>query len=180
MSKKYKNTSKLMSLVLRHQPEYINLQLDENGWAQVDDLITGINKKGVRLDRPLLEEVVKQNDKQRFIISDDGLRIRANQGHSINIDLALTPVEPPAFLFHGTVSKFMNAIKKEGLLKMTRQHVHLSEEMETAVNVGGRRGKPIVLTVRTGEMHKDGVEFFQSENGVWLTNHVAPNYIDFE
>jgi len=169
-----------MSLVLRHQPEYINLQLDENGWAQVDDLITGINKKGVRLDRPLLEEVVKQNDKQRFIISDDGLRIRANQGHSINIDLALTPVEPPAFLFHGTVSKFMNAIKKEGLLKMTRQHVHLSEEMETAVNVGGRRGKPIVLTVRTGEMHKDGVEFFQSKNGVWLTDHVAPNYIDFE
>ena len=175
-----KRVSKLMSLILRHRPEHIRAALDKNGWLLIDDLINGINKKGIRLDRKLLEVVVEENDKKRFIISDDGLKIRANQGHSVNVDLELKTVQPPEFLFHGTVPKFMDAIQDKGLLKMSRQHVHLSTNRDTAISVGSRRGKPVILTVRSGEMHENGNEFFLSENGVWLTEAVAPEYIEFK
>jgi len=175
-----KRVSKLMSLILRHRPEHIKAVLDENGWLLIDELIKGINKKGIQLNRELLEVVVKENDKKRFIISDDGLRIRANQGHSVNVDLELKAVEPPEFLFHGTVPKFMGAIQDKGLLKMSRQHVHLSTNRDTAISVGSRRGKPVILTVRSGEMYKSGSSFFLSENGVWLTEAVSPQYIEFK
>lgn len=168
-----------MSLILRHRPEHIKAVLDENGWLLIDELIKGINKKGIRLNRELLEVVVEENDKKRFIISDDGLMIRANQGHSVNVDLELKAVEPPEFLFHGTVAKFMGAIQDKGLLKMSRQHVHLSTNIDTATSVGSRRGKPIILRVRSGEMHKSDCFFFRSENGVWLTEAVSPEYIEF-
>jgi len=175
-----KRVSKLMSLILRHKPEHIQATLDENGWLLIDELINGINKKGVHLDRKLLEVVVQQNDKKRFIISDDGLKIRANQGHSVHIDLELKAVQPPVFLFHGTVPKFLDAILDKGLLKMSRQHVHLSTNRDTAINVGSRRGKPVILTVRSREMHENGCSFFLSENGVWLTEGVPPEYIEFK
>ena len=175
-----KRVSKLMSLILRHSPEHIQVTLDKNGWLLIDELIKGINKKGIRLNRELLEVVVEENDKKRFIISDDGLKIRANQGHSVNVDLELKAVEPPEFLFHGTVSKFMDGIRDNGLLKMSRQHVHLSTNRDTAISVGSRRGKPAILRVRSGEMFKSGYSFFLSENGVWLTEAVAPEYIEFK
>ena len=175
-----KRVSKLMSLILRHKPEHIQATLDENGWLSIDELIKGINKKGIRLNRELLDVVVEENDKKRFIISDDGLMIRANQGHSVNIDLELKAVQPPEFLFHGTVPKFIDAIQEKGLLKMSRQHVHLSTNRATATNVGARRGKPVILTVRSGEMYNNGCSFFRSENGVWLTEAVSPDYIEFK
>jgi len=169
-----------MSLILRHRPEHIKAVLDENGWLLIDELIKGINEKGIQLSRELLEVVVDENDKKRFIISDDGLMIRANQGHSVNVDLELKAVEPPEFLFHGTVPKFIGAIQDKGLLKMSRQHVHLSTNRDTAISVGSRRGKPVILTVRSGEMYKSGSSFFLSENGVWLTEAVSPQYIEFK
>ncbi len=178
--KEKKRISKLMSLVLRHKPETIQVELDENGWLSVDELIKGINGNGLSLDRSILDEVVGSNDKQRFVLSDDRTRIRANQGHSIAIDLGLKPIQPPQFLYHGTVEKFLNSIQTEGLKKMNRNHVHLSHEKATAINVGGRRGEPIVLVVKSGEMFDNGIVFYQSENGVWLTDHVDPGYIELK
>ncbi|MGD1957594.1 MAG: RNA 2'-phosphotransferase [Fulvivirga sp.] len=176
-SKNLKRISKLMSYVLRHKPEHINVQLDENGWLEVEKLIEGINRQeSIALDRATLEEVVKTNDKKRFILSDDGTKIRANQGHSIQVDLELKEIEPPEFLYHGTVSKFMKSIREEGLMKMNRQHVHLSKDRETAINVGGRRGKPVILVIQSGAMYRDGIKFFRSQNGVWLTDFVDPKY----
>ncbi len=175
-----KRISKLMSLILRHQPEVIGVELDSQGWLAVDRLITGINHKGFRVNKDDLNEIVVSNDKQRFIFNDDQTMIRANQGHSVNIDLELKPVQPPEWLYHGTVARFLDAIKADGLKKMSRNHVHLSHERETAVNVGGRRGKPVVLSIRSGEMNRDGILFFRSENGVWLTDHVEPKYIEFK
>ena len=178
--KQLKRVSKLMSLILRHKPETINAKLDANGWLAIDELIAGINKKGVKINRELLEVVVEDNDKKRFIISEDGLKIRANQGHSLHIDLELKPVLPPYTLYHGTVGKFMEAIRAQGLQKMNRQHVHLSADKETAVKVGSRRGKAIILAIKAREMHENGIPFYQSENGVWLTDAVAPDYILFK
>ncbi len=179
MNKQHKNISKLMSLVLRHQPEYIDVELDENGWLDVNELISGINRKGINADNDLIKEIVVSNGKQRFIFNEDQTRIRANQGHSVNVDVELKQVIPPEYLFHGTVPRFMENIEVEGLKKMSRNHVHLSEEKETALNVGSRRGKPIVLTVKSGEMHRDAIAFYRSENGVWLTGNVVPKYIEF-
>ena len=179
MSKQIKHISKLMSLILRHKPETINVELDQNGWLAVDDLIAGINRKGIKLDFDKLVEVVETNDKKRFIFNDDQTRIRANQGHSISIDLELKPIVPPTELFHGTVEKFLDVIEAEGLKKMSRQHVHLSEELQTAIKVGQRRGKPIILKVQSGKMHEEGHQFFKSENGVWLTDSVPSSYIEF-
>lgn len=175
-----RKVSTFMSLVLRHKPEEIGLQLDENGWALVSDLIYKMNGKGHALDFENLEEIVATNDKKRFAFNDDKTKIRASQGHSVAIDLALIESTPPETLFHGTVEKFIVEIKTNGLLKMSRQHVHLSKDKETAIKVGSRRGNPILLIVNSIKMHEDGYRFYQSENGVWLTDHVPAKYIQFQ
>jgi putative RNA 2'-phosphotransferase len=177
MSAHLTKLSKFLSLVLRHKPEEIGLTLDEQGWAEVDELIRLMNVQGNRLTRPLLEQVVAENDKQRFGFSDDGLRIRANQGHSLKIDLALEPLAPPEVLFHGTATRFLSAIMTAGLLPRSRQHVHLSHDPETAIRVGQRHGQPVVLTVAAQSMHRAGYQFFQSQNGVWLTAKVPPKFL---
>jgi putative RNA 2'-phosphotransferase len=174
-----KNISKFLSLVLRHSPETINLKLDENGWADVEELIEKCSKNGNALNAELLDYVVENNDKKRFAFNEDKTKIRASQGHSITVELNLNEAEPLEFLYHGTVGKFLENIKKEGLQKMSRQHVHLSKDKETAIKVGGRRGVPHILTVKSGEMFKDGFKFYLSENNVWLTDEVPPKYIQF-
>ncbi|NQY06036.1 MAG: RNA 2'-phosphotransferase [Flavobacteriaceae bacterium] len=177
---KTKYISKFLSYILRHHPEKIGLELDNKGWANVDELLEKINKEDTPITREDLELVVAENDKKRFAFNEDKTKIRASQGHSIKIDLGYREKEPPAILYHGTVGKVMYAIKENGLLKMSRHHVHLSEDRETANKVGSRRGKPIILSVRSGEMYRDNIQFFQSENGVWLTEHVDPKYIEFK
>lgn len=169
--------SKFLSLVLRHQPAEIGLALDENGWAAVDELLERLEIKGMRLDRTSLEHIVATNNKKRFAFNDDGTKIRASQGHSIEVELGYTPQTPPVILYHGTTEKNLEAILKEGLHRRGRQHVHLSADTETATKVGQRHGKPVVLQVMAGEMHKTGHKFFLSENGVWLTTEVPTNYL---
>lgn len=175
--KDIKNISKFLSLILRHSPETIHLKLDENGWADVEELITKSNKNRKSLDFETLQYVVETNDKKRFAFNEDLTKIRANQGHSITIDLELQPQTPPDELYHGTVAKFMDAILKDGLQKMSRQHVHLSKDKETAIKVGSRRGAAIILKINTHQMVNDGYLFYCSENGVWLTDEVPPKYI---
>ena len=177
--KQKKNISKFLSLILRHSPETIDLNLDENGWADVEELLSKLSQHKQPITKEELEEVVADNDKQRFAYNDDHSKIRANQGHSIDIQLDLAPQEPPEVLYHGTVQKFLPAIQQEGLQKMSRQHVHLSRDKATAEKVGSRRGTPIILNIRSGQMHRDGISFFLSENEVWLTDHVPVKYIDF-
>ena len=172
-------TSKVLSLVLRHEPEAIGLSLDANGWADLDELVRLANAGGKPVTRELIEQVVRDNDKQRFAISEDGARIRANQGHSIEIDLALSPLPPPAILYHGTATRFAKSIRNLGLLKQSRQHVHLSADEQTAIKVGSRHGKALVLSVRAGDMHARGLSFYRSANGVWLTDAVAAEFIDW-
>jgi putative RNA 2'-phosphotransferase len=172
-------TSKFLSLVLRHKPEEIGLVLDANGWADVDELIRLVNQHGRSLTRALLERVVAENDKKRFAFSEDGKRIRASQGHSVEIDLALTPREPPEFLFHGTATRFLDSIRATGLHSANRQHVHLSPDVETAKKVGQRHGKPAILTIRAGAMQSAGHAFYLSANGVWLTDNVPVEFIEF-
>lgn len=172
-----KQTSKFLSLVLRHEPGKIGLNLDGQGWANVDELLQKLHAHGQVLDRGGLQDIVATCSKQRFALSDDGLRIRANQGHSITVDLGLVPVEPPPWLYHGTVSRFVGAIREQGLRPGERQHVHLSLDRETAHQVGARRGAPVILSVHAGRMHADGHVFHRSANGVWLTDHVPPQYI---
>nr|WP_294934184.1 RNA 2'-phosphotransferase [uncultured Flavobacterium sp.] len=174
-----KSISKFLSLVLRHSPETINLQLDENGWATVSELISQSNKHQIGLDLEKLNFIVENSDKKRFAFNDDNTKIRANQGHSVAVELNLNEEVPPEFLYHGTVEKFLEPIKKEGLQKMSRQQVHLSKDLETAVKVGSRRGKPIILTINARKMHEDGHTFFLSENQVWLTEQVPATYIKF-
>ena len=172
------STSKFLSLVLRHQPEVIGLILDDSGWAVIDTLIR-LSQAHKPLTRALIEQVVEENSKQRFAISEDGRRIRANQGHSIEVDLGFVPVTPPTLLYHGTATRFVDAIRREGLVKRSRQHVHLSADADTATAVGARHGKPAALIVRAGEMAAAGHAFFRSENGVWLTDAVPVEFIDF-
>lgn len=174
-----KSTSKFLSLILRHKPEVIGLELDEQGWADVPELLKKAAQQNRHISRELLETVVSTNDKKRFAFNEDGTRIRASQGHSVTVDLNLQQQEPPEYLYHGTVSKFISAIGEEGLQKMSRQHVHLSGDKETAVKVGSRRGSPVILVVRAGQMQRDGFTFYLSENGVWLTDHVPATYINF-
>lgn len=178
--KRIKKISKLLSLVLRHQPEVLGIVLDSQGWTNTQSLISAINQHGISIDMELLETVVAENDKQRFAFNDDKSAIRANQGHSLQIDLNLNPTEPPQYLYHGTVEKFIAKIKADGLLKMSRLHVHLSSDVLTASKVGSRRGKPIILKVLTEKMHQKGHQFYLSENNVWLTDHVPPHFINFE
>lgn len=174
-----KEISKFLSYVLRHAPETIGLRLDANGWADVSELLTKAKKAGKRFDLDTLRVVVAENDKQRFTLSEDGRRIRAAQGHSVAVDLALAPVAPPALLYHGTASRNLDAIFAEGLKPGRRQQVHLSLDPETARKVGERHGKATVLTVDSNRMHGDGYTFVRADNGVWLTDHVPPAYLGF-
>lgn len=173
-----KKTSKFLSYVLRHHPELINLNLDENGWANVDELITKSKRdsyEGFTFEE--LDEIVQTNEKKRFAFNEDKTRIRASQGHSIEINLALISRQPPEFLYHGTAQSNIESILEKGIEKRSRQHVHLSQDKETATKVGMRHGKPIILTISTGKMFEDGIEFYLSDNEVWLTDFVAAKYI---
>lgn len=172
-------TSKFLSLVLRHEPERIGLQLGEAGWVGVKELLQAIHRHGVSLTLEQLQHIVATSDKKRFAFSEDGQRIRANQGHSVEIDLQYPPQTPPEVLYHGTAMRFLDAIRQSGLQKMDRHDVHLSTETRTTVQVGGRHGKPVMLTIRAGDMHRAGFVFRCSANGVWLVNEVPPQYIDF-
>lgn len=178
--KNKKQISKFLSLVLRHRPEYISLQLNESGWANINELIEKAITKNITFSSEELAEIVATNDKKRFAFNDDNSMIRANQGHSVKtIDLQLEAVKPPDFLYHGTVEKFLSSIKQTGLQKRSRQHVHLSEDLETATKVGSRRGEAIILIVKSQEMFESGFEFYCSENGVWLTENVPNEFIKF-
>lgn len=172
--------SKFLSLVLRHDPSRIGLQLDEAGWADVDALIAASAAHGVPLTREGLREIVETSDKRRYALSADGARIRANQGHSVPVDLQLPPREPPAQLYHGTIDAALPGIREHGLLRGERHHVHLSPDVPTATAVGRRRGRPVILTVRAADMHAAGHVFYCSENGVWLTDHVPARFILFK
>ncbi|MBI1306940.1 MAG: RNA 2'-phosphotransferase [Bacteroidetes bacterium] len=172
--------SKFLSLVLRHKPETIDLKLDENGWADTNSLIEGMHDAKFSVDLEILKVIVKSSDKQRFKFNEDFTKIRANQGHSIDVDLKLEKKEPPEILFHGTALKNIDSIKQNGLLKQNRHHVHLSSNSETARKVGMRYGTPIVLEIEAGKMNKDGIEFYLSDNGIWLTENVDTKYIIFQ
>jgi len=169
--------SKFLSLVLRHQPEKIGLGLDPSGWASVGQLIEASRRSGFEFTLEELQNVVAGNDKKRFSLSEDGLRIRANQGHSIEVELGYSPTAPPEILFHGTAERFLASIKQQGLIKGKRHHVHLSAEVDTAIKVGQRHGKPVVMRIEAGLMHRDGFVFYLSANGVWLTEHVPVQYL---
>jgi len=166
-----------MSLVLRHHPQKIGITLDENGWADTALLISGLCRNGHNVSLVDLKEVVADNDKQRFKFNDDYSKIRANQGHSVAVNVEMKEIQPPNVLYHGTATRFWESIKNEGLTARNRLHVHLSADKETAVNVGKRHGKPIVLIINATQMYKDGFTFYLSENNVWLINTVPPKYI---
>lgn len=170
------DTSKFLSLILRHKPETIGIKLDEHGWADVSELISGISKTRP-FDMKMLEEIVRTDSKQRYSFNKDKTLIRANQGHSISVDVELEKKTPPEFLYHGTGEKFVSSIDKEGLLSKSRLYVHLSKDTETAVKVGSRHGKPVVYRVVAGKMADEGFEFFLSVNGVWLTKAVPAEYL---
>lgn len=173
-----KKLSKFLSLILRHKPETIGITLDEHGWADVEELLHGIQKSGRNIDLPMLERIVEENDKQRFSFSEDRKKIRANQGHSVQVDVELNPKEPPDVLFHGTVEKNRASIEEKGLLKGTRLYVHLSGDVETALKVAARRkGERLIYEVAAGRMFRDGFLFYQSVNGVWLTETVPEKYL---
>lgn len=172
-----KHISKFLSLVLRHQPEKLGIHLDEEGWAPVAELLEKMQAQGMPVDLIKLQEVVAGNDKQRFAFNSDASKIRASQGHSIPVDLGLEPVQPPAVLYHGTATQHLSAILEEGLHPRSRQHVHLSADISTAIKVGSRHGKAVVLLVKSLEMQQQGHHFFQSANGVWLTASVPPLYL---
>lgn len=177
---KLNKLSIFISLILRHKPETIGIQLDEHGWADVEELINGINSTSRTIDMDILDEIVRTDNKQRYSFNDDKTLIRANQGHSIPVDVELEEKEPPEFLFHGTASRFLYPIMRDGLKPMSRLYVHLSKDIETAIKVGKRHGEPVVLKVDTKKMYEDGVKFYLSQNGVWLTKYVDMKYIDVE
>jgi putative RNA 2'-phosphotransferase len=175
-----KSISKFLSLVLRHNPERIGLTLDSAGWADVAELLARARQHRRPLTLTLLQEEVANNDKKRFAFSEDGTRIRANQGHSIAVDLGLPEIAPPDRLYHGTATRFVEAIKQQGLRPGNRQHVHLSLDHETAVKVGQRHGKPVVLVIAARQMQAAGHPFYCSANGVWLVAAVPTEYIHFD
>ena len=178
MKKTHNEVSKFLSYVLRHQPEAIGLELDSEGWANIDALIAGAAGQGQSLDKQLIEAVVEGSHKKRFALSEDGLRIRAVQGHSTaKVDIAFTEKKPPDILYHGTASRFLTAILAEGLTAQSRQYVHLSADREVAIQVGQRYGTPVVLEINALAMFEQGYPFYQAENGVWLTRQVAVEFI---
>jgi putative RNA 2'-phosphotransferase len=169
--------SKFLSLVLRHKPETINLELDRNGWVSISELLDACSRNKFSITLLELQSVVANNKKQRFAISEDGTRIRANQGHSIAIDLDYIPTMPPEVLYHGTAERFLSSILSIGLVKQNRHHVHMSSDRTTAHQVGSRHGKPAILQIMALQMHKESYQFFESENGVWLTDRVPVIYL---
>ncbi len=171
--------SKFLSLVLRHQPKTAFLTLDSAGWTSVEDLLRGCAKARHPLTRKQLQHIVETNAKKRFEFSADGTRIRASQGHSIQVDLAYEPQEPPELLYHGTATRFLDSIRAQGLLKKERHHVHLSAETRITMEVGARHGKPALLTIRSAAMSTAGHTFYRSTNGVWLVEHVPVSFIQF-
>jgi len=180
MRDKNSRLSKFISLILRHHPEAAYLQVDEHGWAKVNELIKGINRTGRHIDLETLEEIVATDEKGRYSFSEDHKRIRANQGHSIPVDIGLEPTEPPEYLFHGTATRFLDSIHKEGLTRQGRLYVHLSPDEATAQKVGARHGKPVVLRIRAKALCDAGKQFFLSKNGVWLCGHIPVEYIEFD
>lgn len=171
-----KDISKYMSLILRHKPETIGISLDEHGWANVEELIAGIAKNN-EFNMEILEEIVRTDEKQRYSFNDDKTLIRANQGHSILVDVELEEKEPPEILWHGTGEKFVVAIDAEGLISKSRLYVHLSKDEDTAIKVGARHGKPVIYNVLAKQMYEDGYKFYLSVNGVWLTKDVPVKYL---
>ncbi len=172
--------SVFISLVLRHKPDAAGIQLDEHGWANVDELIEGVKNTGRQIDMDVLEEIVRTDNKQRYSFNQDKTLIRANQGHSIPVDVELEERQPPQYLYHGTADRFLGSIMADGLKPMSRLYVHLSKDKETAVKVGKRHGSSVVLKINSEEMWKDGVKFYLSQNGVWLTKYVDNKYIVVE
>lgn len=169
--------SKLLSLVLRHRPELVGISLDEAGWTDVADLLAALGRHGEPTSLAELESIVAECSKQRFAFDADQRRIRANQGHSVPVALGLDPVSPPAALYHGTATRFLASIRRQGLRRGRRHHVHLNPDPEAAAAVGRRRGTAAVLTVDAAAMHGDGYLFYVSANGVWLTERVPPQYL---
>ena len=176
MKQDNKETSKYISLILRHKPEVIGITLDEHGWANVDELIEGVSRTH-KLDMAILEQIVAEDEKQRYSINEDKTLIRANQGHSIPVDVELEEQQPPEILYHGTGEKYVASIDAQGLIPKSRLYVHLSRDEETANKVGSRHGKPVIYKVNSGDMYRDGYKFFCSVNGVWLTNEVPVKYL---
>lgn len=178
-NERQKKISKFLSLVLRHEPQAIGIDLDESGWVETRILLDALERHGRGISLDELRLVVENNDKKRFAFSEDQTRIRASQGHSVEVDLGYTPVQPPECLYHGTTDRFVEAIRAAGLQRRDRHHVHLSAQTDTAVSVGSRHGRPVLLTVHAGAMHRAGRAFYQSANGVWLTDEVPSEFIDF-
>ena len=171
--------SKFLSLILRHEPERVGLELDNAGWIGVSKLLEAVNQHGVSLTLDELRHIVATSDKKRFAFSEDATRIRANQGHSVEVDLQYAPQIPPELLYHGTATRFLDSIRQDGLQKMERHHVHLSAETAVTLQVGARRGRPVLLTIRAGDMQRAGHAFYRSANNVWLVEHVPPQFIEF-
>lgn len=169
-------TSRFISLILRHKPETIGITLDEHGWANVEELIAGVNKK-YPIDMQILEKIVNDDDKNRYSFNGDKTMIRANQGHSIPVDVELKKLNPPDILYHGTGEKYVESIKKQGLIRKNRLYVHLSNNIEIAEKVGKRHGKPVIYEIDCKKMIEDGIEFFKSENNVWLVESVSVKYL---
>jgi putative RNA 2'-phosphotransferase len=172
-----KTVSKSLSYVLRHRPDSVGLELNDGGWVAVEHLLTAFQRAGKELSLPLLEQVVADNDKQRFEFSADGAQIRARQGHSAEVDLGYEPIQPPDVLYHGTATRSIESIMIEGLLKGRRHHVHLSTNKETMIQVATRHGKPVLLAIDAARMQQDGHVFYVTGNNVWLTDHVPPDYL---
>lgn len=177
MSSRLVTVSKYLSKHLRHQPEVLGLTLEPGGWVSIDELLQAAAAKGFPISYDEFLECVETNDKQRFSIDDSGDRVRANQGHSVTVDLQLESRVPPDLLYHGTVERFLSSIESQGLLKGRRHHVHLSIDVATATKVGARRGKPIILSIDAAGMNRAGHAFFVSTNGVWLTDSVPPQFL---
>lgn len=178
MEDKRKNkVSKFLSLILRHKPEEIGLILDENGWANIAELIEKSAVFGNNFTFGELQEVVTTNDKKRFAFDETKTKIRASQGHSIEVDVEFEEKIPPAILYHGTAERNLDSILEIGLEKRARHHVHLSSEPEAARNVGIRYGKPVILEINAGQMADQGYKFYISENGVWLIDKVPPEFL---
>lgn len=167
---------KYLSLVLRHNPQAAGITLDEHGWADVEALLAGVCRTGWRINMETLERIVRENNKNWYSFNENHTKIRANQGHSLPVDVELRKTKPPQYLYHGTAARFHASIQREGIKKMGRQYVHLSGDFQTAMEVGRRHGSPVVVTINAKAMAADGVTFYCSENGVWLCEYVDPQY----
>lgn len=169
--------SKFLSKVLRHDPGLAGIVLDDAGWADLDELIAAANRRGYAIDRESIREIMDRGDKPRFALSEDGSKIRASHGHTVDIELGLEPQKPPDVLYHGTAHGFVDSIRRDGLVAQSRQYVHLSSDEETAFKVGRRHGRPVILVIDSARMCEDGWLFYHSASGVWLTECVPAEYI---